>query len=316
MKILIKINILFAILASSSPNSSLGELCNKWSQASVAGFLNHSMLAEASGMAISKLNNNRLYHVNDSGNGSFFYTTKMDGSNTKSIQIEGYNSSKADFEDITVGPCNSKTCLFIGDIGDNTKSRDYIKILIIEEKSEFKPNLKPNKIVKLSYPDHPHDAEALAIHPNGDLYIFSKEANYKRHKAFPSKLFRIEKDKWENSASDPVMLELVGTLDIKSINKVSTGFFDNLITSFDIASNGKKFVALTYQNAYEFNIDLSVANSDSFKSLIKNKDYNTAEIKRLPQQESIAYLPGSKSLLYDSEYIAVKPKLIRIDCLE
>ena len=129
-------------------------------------------------------------------------------------------------------------------------------------------------------------------------------------------LFKIEKDKWEKSGSDPLMLEQVGILDIKSINKTSTGFFDNLITSFDIAANGKKFLALTYQNAYEFNVDLSKSNTNTFNNLQENKDFKTVELQRLPQQESITFLNGSKNLLYNSEYKAVKPKLVRVDCIE
>ena len=295
--------------------NSYGQLCKNWGKPKTLGTLDHKIIAEASGIAVSQLGNNRIYHVNDSGNGSYFYTTNIDGSNTKSISIKGFDSSKADFEDMTIGPCYLKTCLFIGDIGDNNKARDHINILVIEEKN-YKSSVKPIKIVKLVYPDHPHDAEALAVHPNGDLYILTKEANYKRHKSFPAKLFKIEREKWENSTSALLMLDLIGTVNIESINKKYTGFLDNIITSFDIASNGKKFVALTYQNAYEFNIDLSKSDSNTFNNLIKDKDFNIAELKRLPQQESITYLPDSKSLLYNSEYVGIKPKLVKINCLE
>jgi hypothetical protein len=314
MKILTIITISFLYVLSVS--NSYGELCKNWGQAKTAGALDHKIIAEASGIAVSKLNKNRLYHVNDSGNGSYFYSTYMDGSNTKSILIRDFDSSKADFEDMTIGPCYSKTCLFIGDIGDNNKARDFIKILVIEEKENYKSHVKPIKIVKLAYPDHPHDAEALAVHPNGDLYIITKEANYKRNKSFPSKLFKIEREKWENSTTNVLMLDLIGTINIESINETQTGFFDNIITSFDIASNGKKFVALTYQNAYEFNIDLSKSNTNNFNNLTKDTDFKIVEIKRLPQQESTTYLHDSRSLLYDSEYIGVKSKLIRIDCLD
>jgi len=297
-------------------SNSYGQLCKNWGQPITLGALDHKIIAEASGIAVSHLGNNRLYHVNDSGNGSYFYSTYMDGSNTKSISIKGFDSSKADFEDMTIGPCYLKTCLFIGDIGDNNKTRDHIKILVIEEKENYKSNVKPIKIVKLVYPDRPHDAEALAVHPNGDLYILTKEANYKRHKSFPAKLFKIEREKWENSTSDLLMLDLIGTVNIESINKTSTGFFDNIITSFDIASNGIKFVILTYQNAYEFNIDLSKSNTNTFNILLEDKGFKVVELKRLPQQESITYLPDSKSLIYNSEYIGIKPKLVQINCLE
>ena len=133
-------------------SNSYGQLCKNWGQPKTLGALDHKIIAEASGIAVSKLSKNRLYHVNDSGNGSYFYSTYMDGSNTKSISIKGFDSSKADFEDMTIGPCYLKTCLFIGDIGDNNKARDYIKILVIEEKENYKSNVKPTPFPRLTRP--------------------------------------------------------------------------------------------------------------------------------------------------------------------
>ena len=49
---------------------------------------------------------------------------------------------------------------------------------------------------------------------------------------------------------------------------------------------------------------------------LRSKGFKVVELKRLPQQESITYLPDSKSLLYNSEYVGIKPKLVQINCLE
>ena len=62
-------------------SNSYGQLCKNWGQPKTLGTLDHKIIAEASGIAVSQLSNNRLYHVNDSGNGSYFYSTYMDGSN-------------------------------------------------------------------------------------------------------------------------------------------------------------------------------------------------------------------------------------------
>lgn len=314
MRNLILIKILFLFLLPAC--DSFGQICKEWGEAQVVGKLDHNTIDEASGIAVSGKNSNVLYHVNDSGNGPYFYTTRIDGSETNKLLIKGPHSIRSDFEDMTIGPCYTKTCLFIADIGDNLKSRNTIKIIVIEENDKYRSEVTPLKIVNLSYPDRPHNAESLAIHTNGDLFIITKEENYKRQKSFPSKIYRIKKNKWETAGAKPLALEYIGTLDIELINSDSRGFLDNIITSFDISHDGKKFLVLTYQDAYEFNIDLSKANANGFSGLIAGKHYNTIKLIRLPQQESITYLPGSKSFIYNTEYKAITPKLIRVDCLK
>ncbi len=308
-----KIFIIITIISLWTIAVTHAELCMRWNESQEVGLLDKNILKEASGIEVSS-SNKTLYHINDSGNGIYFYTSNLHGSDIKPVSILGYESPLADFEDLSVGPCYSKACIFIGDIGDNTKSRKYIKVIIIEEKEGFESSKKPLRIIRLKYPDRPHDAESLAIHPNGDLFIITKEANYKRKKAFPSKIYRVKRDEWQSDDIEIKSLELIGSIDIMLFNDSYTGFFDNLIASFDISSDGKRFVVLTYQNAYEFNIDLSIVNELDFKNLIRGEDYNTIKLKRLPQQESTAYFNSDKSILYNTEYKVVAPKLLRVDC--
>ena len=73
-----------------------------------------------------------------SGDGPFFYITDIHGNHTQSVRIKGFDASSADFEDISIGPCSAdKSCLFIGDIGDNFTARETIHLLVIEEKGEY-----------------------------------------------------------------------------------------------------------------------------------------------------------------------------------
>lgn len=308
-------NILTLFILAIFSSNSYGQVCSSWSEARVVGKLDHTMINEASGIEVSLIDNSILYHINDSGNGPYYYSSKFDGSESKKIRINNLNLKRSDYEDISTGKCYDKKCLFIGDIGDNLKSRDNINIIIIEENNKSS-SVTPLKIVRLIYPDHPRNAEAFAVHPNGDLFIITKEESLRRQKSFPSKIYKTSRNKWENAGPKPLTLEHVGTLDIKPINSKTNGFLDNVITSLDISEDGKKFVVLTYQHAYEFNIDLSKAHSSSFDNFNAEKDYRVIELKRLPQQESIAYLQGSKSILYNTEYRAIAPNLMRVDCLD
>ncbi len=313
--LMIRLNIFILLILAIFSSSSYGQVCGLWSEAKVVGKLDHKMINEASGIDVSMIDNSILYHINDSGNGPYYYSSKFDGSDSKKIRINNLNLKKSDYEDISTGKCYDKKCLFIGDIGDNLKSRDNINIIIIEENNNSSSST-PLKILKLTYPDNPHNAEAFAVHPNGDMFIMTKEESLRRQKSFPSKIYKISRIKWENAGTKPLTLEHVGTLDIKQINSKTNGFLDNVITSLDISDDGKKFVVLTYQHAYEFNIDLSKAHSSNFDNIKAAKDYRVIELKRLPQQESITYLKGSKSIMYNTEYRAIIPNLMRVDCLE
>lgn len=297
--------------------TTVGQLCDDWSDPKLVGNLDHKILTEASGLDVSSKNENRLYHINDSGNGYFFHTTNIMGQETKSIKINDYKTSRYDFEDISVGPCSWNTCLFIGDIGDNLKSRDTINVLVIKEQMYYGKALIPNKILKLRYPDLPHDAEAIAIHPNGDLFIITKEANYKRMLQFPARIYKLERPEWVNNKEEILTLKLVAEIDFKILNKDDQFFFHNIVTAFDISNDGNKFIILTYNNAFEFNIDLSKANSDSFKTLEKEKDYKIVKLNKLPQQEGIAYLSDYKSFIYNTEYSEDKPQgLYKVECVQ
>ena len=59
--------------------ASHAELCNKWSEGSKLGVVDHNQINEASGIETSRIFPDRLYHINDSGGGQYFYITELDG---------------------------------------------------------------------------------------------------------------------------------------------------------------------------------------------------------------------------------------------
>ncbi|MFI5322104.1 MAG: hypothetical protein ACHQ6U_00925 [Thermodesulfobacteriota bacterium] len=46
------------------------------------------------------------------------------------------------------------------------------------------------------------------------IYIFTKEENVDDTQAFPAKLFRIKKDKWESVGGGEIVLEYLDELDV------------------------------------------------------------------------------------------------------
>ncbi len=295
---------------------SRAALCTKWDEGTKSGTLDHNLINEASGIEASNEFPGRLYHVNDSGGGHYFYITDSKGGKTQKIRIEGVVPKRSDFEDISLGKCSSnKSCIFIADIGDNRKRREFVEIIIIEELEKYGHSVYPLRRLKLVYPDRSHNAEGMAVHPNGDIYILTKEENLNESEAYPAKLYRLSNEKRQNSGNKEQLLEFISEIDLPYINPSGT-VYGQVISAFDIAPDGKSFLVLTYENAFEFNTDLSQSRMKKSRQLKKGQDYNVVELKSLPQQESISYLPDGRSLLYNTEYHWFEAPIIRVDCLD
>jgi len=295
---------------------SLAAICSKWSEGQKSGALDHTLINEASGIEASDHFPGRLYHINDSGGGQYFYITDARGNKTKKIRMEGVTPKRSDFEDLSLGGCfKNKTCIFIADIGDNRKRRESVEIIIIEELEKYGDSVYPIKRLKLVYPDQSHNAEGMAVHPNGDIYIITKEEDLDESEAYPAKLYRIQSEKWQNTKNKMQLLEYVAEIDFPNLNPSGTAY-GQVVSAFDIAPDGKSFLVLTYENAFEFNIDLSQSGMKEAQQLKKGQDYKMVELKSLSQQESISYLPNGKGFLYNTEFHWFEAPIFRVDCLD
>ena len=309
-------NLAFIVFLSLFPTeASFGDLCRKWDGGKIRGQLDASHINEASGIAVSAKYPGRLYHINDSGGGPYFYTTGIAGGNLKKVKIEGFNRYRSDFEDISIGKCSGgNTCIFIADIGDNSESREYVELIAIEELEEFGSSAVPQKVLKLVYPDRAHNAEGLAVHPNGDIYILTKEEDLHDNKAYPSKLFRLSYTKRRNMQSEPVLLEYAGEIDLPRLIPDASAY-GQTSTAFDISPDGKRFLILTYEDALEFNLDLNGSAIKDSKDMKEGIDFSVIELRSLPQQESVSYLTDGRGFMYNTEFKAFSVPLITFRCL-
>jgi hypothetical protein len=218
------------------------QLCQQWGEPETAGLLDTALLPEASGIALSRVFAERLYHINDSGHGPYFYITDHMGQDTRQVLVEGL--SAIDPEDLSMGPCaGDQSCLFIGDIGDNLAARDTTEVAILLE-DEFGASVVPYRLVTLRYPDGPRDAESLAVHPNGDIYILSKEWRRFPLLADPARLYRLPREAWEDYPDALHTLEFVTTLDLPALNQGFTTPLGFVATGMDIAPTGDRLLVL------------------------------------------------------------------------
>lgn len=282
-----------------------------WDSAVPAGSLDAALIDEASGLAISTEFFDRLYHVNDSGDSGRFYVTGFAGGGTQVVNVDFFDPT--DVEDVTLGPCGlvDGSCLFIADIGDNARLRRELEIVLIRELAEFGDRTLPVDVIRVQYPDGPHDAESIAMHPNGDLFILSKAADYALLAVSPSRIYRLSRERWQNAAGEVQQLELRGEVDFAEIS--SDTFSGSLPTAFDINGDGRRFIVLTYVNAFEFYIDLSEGEFPATEDLVPGVDFREIPLRVLDQQESIAYL-GEHAFLYDTEALDGEAPIMRVRC--
>src|SRR5215475_14869633 len=107
----------------------------QWTHGTEIGHVD-SPIVEDSGLAISRKFPERLYHVNDSGDSGRFFITDFSGKDLRIVNINEFEPEDA--EDLALGPCGpSLYCIFVGDIGDNDRTRKTIELAIVEEREKF-----------------------------------------------------------------------------------------------------------------------------------------------------------------------------------
>lgn len=273
--------------------------CHLWSPSlpPSVGVLDHTHLPEASGLVVSQLHSDRLYHINDSGEGPVFYQTRRDGSETKKVKVENWNPK--DPESLGYGPCpiqTQKPCIVIGDIGDNQKKRKNLRLAVIREELDFGSSVNPLNVIKIRYPDGRFDAEAMEVHPvTGDLYLMTK--------TLPTRIYRLSQKELARKSKKARQLEWVGNLAI------------SYPTGLSLSPRGEKFLLLTYGPAFEVSWDLSHRFPKSPLGFLPAEHLiRTIPLIPLRQQESIAYLNSPDAFLYSTENPKRDAVLIQMNC--
>ncbi len=321
-------------------------LCRSYDAGTEVGQLDAAMIAESSGMAVSTKYPDRLYHINDGADASI-YVTSLTGTGTKKIAIEGF--TPVDIEFLSVGPCFAgKSCLFVGDFGDNDLSRAETQLAVIVEPEELVDSLSPARVV--SYTGMQRDIEAGAVHPvDGNVYLMEKlnpkelklRIDLVTHKLInPNLNFHIlDKKDWESEPSSteqkhPVYKAVFEILELPTVPALNflafkpswlefdplaaepSPFISKFVTDMSISSDGKRLMVATYGNMLEFDYDLS-GPEKHIASMTPVKEIQVNSVTPLAQQESVTYLPDGKSFLYSTEIVSGKTTtapLMKVQC--
>ena len=141
---------------------------------------------EASGVAMSTRNGGVLWLHNDAGDSARLFAVGTDGAR---LGIWNLDVDARDWEDLTYGWDDTLAAqvLYVGDVGDNSVSREQITVHIVpepgvptgDEPTEVDLEADGFASMQLTYPDGAsHNCETLMWDPvTGDLYLVTKEAN-------------------------------------------------------------------------------------------------------------------------------------------
>lgn len=246
-------------------------------------------LKESSGIAASRKHEGIYWTHNDSGSGARVFAFGRDGKSAGRFQVTG--AKNRDWEDIAIGPGPEagRAYLYIGDIGDNERKRRSITVYRVPEPVPGKDGRTvAAQSMTLRYPDGPHDAEALMVHPaTGAVYIVTKsQLSDRRTAVYSVPAFRGGKTQ---TLRQVARIRLPGLL---ALTLLAHG-----ITAGDISPDGRHVVLAGYLGAWEAELP---PNAKSF-DVIWEGDWNEMSVGRLDQGEGVCYRADGGAILATSE---------------
>ena len=211
-------------------------------------------LSESSGVAVSRTYPGVLWTHNDSGHDPVVFAMSLGGQILGAFSVQGAESR--DWEDISLGRCpdvwsSESDCLYIGDIGDNRRRRSVYSLYIIPEPNptSVEPTATTTvaevRRVDFVYPDERHDAEAMAVSPDGDVTIVTKGRNG-RTQVFVIHHAVVEQAIRQNRAITP---ESRGTLAIDPAPLIG-----KVVTGAAFSPSGRILAVRTYTEIYLYTV--------------------------------------------------------------
>lgn len=265
-----------------------------FSQPERLGVIANQALTDASGMVASRLNPGNLWFHNDSDadNPGLLFCTGFQGADCGVARLGGIEPH--DWEDMAAGPGpeGGVTYLYVGDTGDEGGDRQVVEVHRFPEPAlpaDPAPTVEAPFVVEnvetlvLRFPDGPHNAESLMVHPaTGDLYLLTRETQFTTVFAARAPM----------EAGIEVELEQVALLDVGFSNARS-----RQVTGADISPDGLHVVYVTNAEGYELTLAGAEAGFDDIWA-------DNPTVMSIPMRlvgEAIAYRLDSAGVITTNE---------------
>ena len=216
------------------------------------GALDTGVVAEASGLAVSRLTPGVVWTHNDSGDGPVLYALGAAGTLRATATVRGV--AAVDWEDLAAARCpgGAGACLWVADVGDNLRRRSDSAVLVVREPRLAEPATPgAPEVLELdlawrfpvSWPEKRRDSEALLVAPEGDRFWLIAKADEATAGVYghPGPL---------TSAASAVLEHVV---DLPSPGlTIPKG---RMVTGADLHPTGSRLLVRTYTGVFEYRLD-------------------------------------------------------------
>ena len=130
-------------------------------------------LPAASGLALSRRTPDVLWSMDDSEDP---VVVPLSTSGVPKGRVRVTGAAVSDWEDVSVGPCASGSCLYVADIGESNREKKRTSVTVYrvpEPKADDAATAKADAL-EFNYPKGHSDAEALFVAPDATLFIITK----------------------------------------------------------------------------------------------------------------------------------------------
>jgi hypothetical protein len=271
-----------------------------YSDAVHIGSILDSGINEASGLAPSRLYDEVLWVINDSGNPPVLYAVDGTGWVLGEFMIQGVRN--IDWEDLASFRINGISYIMIADMGDNMAVRRTCSLFMIREpdiKASEKPlSLPVSGAIEFKYEDGPRDCESAAVDTvQKKILLLSK-------RTLPPVIYEL-----------PLMPEgthnvMVAkrTAELKNIPPPTRedinaryGKYRSQPTAMDISSNGTNLAVLTYKHAYLYTRGAGQDWGDAVSEKPKRIILPLPDKGELSIREALCFAGNSMQLFVTSE---------------
>ncbi len=280
------------VLVTAAALPTRAQPCPSFTKAVRVGKVASRDVTEASGMVASRKNRGVLWVHNDSGDSARVFAMATDGTPIRTYSLVG--ASAKDWEDMALGrgPDLGTDYLYLGDIGDNRRVRQFVTVYRVREphvevkRGEKAIDLTGVVALEMAYPDRPHNAEALLSDPvTGDLFVVTKSDSG------VSQVFR-----YPFPHADGVRVTLQEVATVKFIGDAQ---LDRLVTAGDITPLGDQIILRTYNRAWVWKRKSGTSVGEALMG--SPCQAPVAGFPRESQGESVAFGPDGRSYFTVSE---------------
>lgn len=248
-------------------------------------------VGEISGLAVT---GNGYIAIDDSNYDpsaiKIFYLTKT----CKLSKTVSYPTAARDPEDLAVAPDGT---LWVADTGDNFNASVRRPTIALWKLA--KGATKP-VIYRMTYPDGPHDAEALLLNGDGTPILVTKELSGRAEVFVPSAPL-------VPSTAEGVPLVRAGSVRLpeSQTENFLDGMGRRLVTGAAVSPDGTHAVLRTYADAWEYDVEAG----DVVKAIVDGVPRQTP-LPNEPQGEAIAYAADGREFVTGSDQAFGVPSIL------